>query len=96
MGVLWEVVQTGLMYGQKRKSDTIEDRVQSLEDQLQLTQNTMRQLVRKLEEIHGLDIDGDGRVAYPYLTFRKTAAGQLLYQAFEAKRYQSRIDEAWR
>jgi hypothetical protein len=62
MGILWEVVQTGLMYGQKRKSDTIEDRVQALEDQLQLTQNTLRTLVRKIEEIHGLDIDGDGRV----------------------------------
>lgn len=62
MGVLWEVVQTGLMYGQKRKSDTIEDRVQALEEKLQLTQNTIRQLVRKLEEIHGLDIDGDGRI----------------------------------
>jgi uncharacterized Rmd1/YagE family protein len=62
MGILWEVVQTGLMYGQKRKSDTVEDRVQALEEKLQLTQNTMRQLVKKLEEIHGLDIDGDGRV----------------------------------
>ena len=50
------------MYGQKRKSDTVEDRVQALEEKLQLTQNTMRQLVKKLEEIHGLDIDGDGRV----------------------------------
>ncbi len=62
MGILWEVVQTGLMYGQKRKSDTIEDRVQSLEDQLTLTQNTLRELVKKIEEIHGLDIDGDGKV----------------------------------
>ena len=62
MGILWEVVQTGLMYGQKRKSDSVEDRVQSLEEQLLLTQNTLRDLVKKLEEIHGLDIDGDGRV----------------------------------
>ena len=62
MGILWEVVQTGLMYGQKRKSDSVEDRVQFLENQLILTQNTLRDLVRKLEEIHGLDIDGDGRV----------------------------------
>jgi uncharacterized Rmd1/YagE family protein len=62
MGVLWEIVQTGLMYGQKRKSDTVEDRVQSLEDRLSLTQNTLRSLVKKLEEIHGSDIDGDGRV----------------------------------
>ena len=62
MGVLWEVLQTGLMYGQKRKSDTIEDRVRALEDQLQLTQNTLRNLVKKIEEIHGLDVDGDGRI----------------------------------
>ncbi len=62
MGILCEVVQTGLMYGQKRKSDSVEDRVQSLEEQLTLTQNTLRELVKKIEEIHGLDIDGDGKV----------------------------------
>jgi hypothetical protein len=62
MGILWEIVQTGLMYGQIRKSDTIEDRVKSLEDQLSRTQDTLRNLVRKLEQIQGIDIDGDGRV----------------------------------
>jgi uncharacterized coiled-coil protein SlyX len=62
MGVLWEVVQTGLMYGQKRKSDSVEDRVRALEDQLQLTQNTLRALVKKLEEMRGEDIDHDGRI----------------------------------
>jgi uncharacterized coiled-coil protein SlyX len=62
MGVLWEVVQTGLMYGQKRQSDSVEDRVRALEDQLRLTQNTLRALVRKLEEMRGEDIDHDGRI----------------------------------
>ena len=62
MGMLWEVVQTGLMYGQKRKSDSVEDRVRALEDQLQLTQNTLRSLVKKLEQLHGMDIDQDGRI----------------------------------
>ncbi len=62
MGVLWEVVQTGLMYGQKRKSDTIDDRVRAIEEQLQLTHNTLRNLVKKIEEIHGLDVDGDGKI----------------------------------
>jgi DNA-binding MarR family transcriptional regulator len=62
MGVLWEIVQTGLMYGQHHKSDSIEDRVQSLEEQLRLTQNTLRTLVKKLEEMHGIDIDQDGRI----------------------------------
>lgn len=62
MGVLWEVVQTGLMYGQKRKSDSVEDRVRALEDQLRLTQDTLRSSVKKLEQLHGLDIDQDGRI----------------------------------
>ena len=62
MGILWEVVQTGLMYGQKRKSDTVEDRVQFLENQLLRTQDTLRELVKKIEKIHGLDIDGDGKI----------------------------------
>jgi hypothetical protein len=50
------------MYGQKRKSDSVEDRVQFLENQLTRTQNTLRELVKKIEEIHGLDIDGDGKI----------------------------------
>ncbi|MHC4243737.1 MAG: hypothetical protein ACYS3N_18940 [Planctomycetota bacterium] len=62
MGILWEVVQTGMMYGQKRKSDSVEDRVQFLENQLIRTQDTLRELVKKIEEIHGLDIDGDGKI----------------------------------
>ncbi len=62
MGLLWEIVQSGFMYGQKRKSDTIQDRVVFLEEQLRRTQDTIRELVKKLEEIHGMDIDGDGRV----------------------------------
>ena len=62
MGILWEIVQTGLMYGQKRKSDTVEDRVQYLEERLTATQNTLRSLVKKLEEMQGADIDGDGKI----------------------------------
>ncbi len=62
MGILWEVLQTGLMYGQKRTSDSIDDRVRFLEDQLQRTQDTLRTLVKKIEELHNLDVDGDGKV----------------------------------
>ena len=60
--MLWEIVQTGLMYGQKRKSDSVEDRVQYLEDQVAATQGTLRNLVKKLEEINKSDIDGDGTI----------------------------------
>lgn len=62
MGVLWEILQSGFIYHQKTKSDSVEDRVLYLEDQLRRTQDTMRTLVRKIEEIHGLDIDDDGKV----------------------------------
>ena len=62
MGILWEIVQTGLMYGQHRKSDSVDDRVKFLEDQVVATQNTLRNLVKKLEEINKADFDGDGKV----------------------------------
>ena len=62
MGALWEIVQTGLMYGQYKKSDTVEDRVHILEQRLLATQTTLQKLVKKIEEIHGMDIDGDGRI----------------------------------
>ncbi len=62
MGILWEIIQTGLMYGEHRKSNTIEDRVQSLEDRLAATQTTMKNLVMKLEEILKSDIDGDSKI----------------------------------
>ena len=42
--------------------DSVEDRVQSLEDRLTATQNTLRSLVKKLEEMQGADIDGDGKI----------------------------------
>ena len=62
MGLLWEIVQSGFVYGQHQKTESIEDRVTLLEAQLQETQNTIRMLVKKLEELHGLDVDGDGHV----------------------------------
>lgn len=62
MGVLWEILQSGFIYHQKTKSDTVEDRVAALEGEVRRTQETIRALVRKLEELHGLDIDNDGKV----------------------------------
>ncbi len=62
MGILWEILQSGFIYGQKRKSDSIEDRIDFLEEQQRRTRDTLQALVRKLEEIHRLDIDGDGSI----------------------------------
>ena len=62
MGALWEILQTGMMYGQYKKSGSVEERVDFLEKKLLATQDTLQKLVKKIEEIHGLDIDGDGRI----------------------------------
>ncbi len=62
MGALWEIVQSGLMYGQYRKSESVEERVEALESHLRATQDTLRTLVKKLEELHGIDIDQDGKI----------------------------------
>ena len=65
MGVLWEILQSGLMYGHYRKTTSTEDRLAYVEQQLASTQETLKKLVLKLEELHGLDIDGDGTVNKP-------------------------------
>ena len=62
MSVLWEILQSGFIYNQHRKAGTLEERVQFLEEQQEKAQQALEKLVRKLEEIHNLDIDGDGRV----------------------------------
>ena len=62
MGLLWEIVQSGFVYGQHKKTETIEGRVELLEAQVQETQATFRKRVKMLEELHGLDVDGDGHV----------------------------------
>jgi hypothetical protein len=62
MGALWEIVQSGLMYGQYRKSESIADRVDALDAHLRSTQDTLKALVKKLEELHGIDIDQDGKI----------------------------------
>ena len=62
MGALWEILQTGMMYGQYKKSDSVEDRVEFLEKKLLATQDTLQKLVKKIEEMHDLDIDGDGKI----------------------------------
>ncbi len=62
MGALWEILQSGLMYGHYRKSNSMEDRLAFVEQDLARTQETLKTLVKKLEEIHKLDIDGDGSV----------------------------------
>lgn len=62
MSVLWEILQSGFIYKQHRQAGTIEERIQFLEEQQQKAQETLELLVKKIEEIHGLDIDGDGSV----------------------------------
>jgi hypothetical protein len=62
MGFLWEIVQSGFILNQHQKSSRVEDRVAFLEQQLNATQNTIRELVKQLEQKLGYDIDKDGRV----------------------------------
>jgi hypothetical protein len=50
------------MYGHYRKTNSTEERLEFVEQQLASTQETLKKLVIKLEEIHGLDVDVDGTV----------------------------------
>ena len=48
MGALWEILQSGLMYGHYRKTTSTEDRLAYVEQQLASTQETLKKLVIKL------------------------------------------------
>jgi chaperonin cofactor prefoldin len=62
MGLIWDLIQHGQIRDANRKSDTLELRVEQLEQELARTNETLMQLLRALERRFGDDLDGDGRV----------------------------------
>lgn len=62
MGLFWDLMQQSQISEQQKAAQSVEQRVASLERQLQETQQLQRRLLTVLEEHFGRDIDGDGRV----------------------------------
>lgn len=62
MGIFWELLQQDELEKQQKQADTIEDRVDLLEEELAKTKDLLRQTLAALEESIGKDIDGDGKL----------------------------------
>jgi hypothetical protein len=62
MGFLWDIIQQNQLSEHATRTGTLEQRVASLEDELRRTQQTLRDVVRGLEQRLGEDLDRDGRI----------------------------------
>ena len=62
MGLIWDLIQHGQIQDSQRRADTLEQRVERLEDELRRTNETLIKLLRGLEKRFGEDLDGDNRV----------------------------------
>lgn len=62
MGLFWDLYQQSQISQQEQRSSTLEDRVSRLEADLLETRQLLRQVLGRLEESLGEDINHDGRI----------------------------------
>ena len=62
MGLFWDLYQQSQISQHSRESQELEYRVRELENELQRTQELLRDVIGRLEQHVGKDLDGDGRV----------------------------------
>ena len=62
MGTFWDLWQESELDYQRQVSASLEDRVCDLEEALTATITLLQSAIKELEEIHGKDLDGDGRI----------------------------------
>ncbi len=62
MGLFWDLLQQSQISDHSHRADTLESRVVNLEQELRLTRQLLHDVIRRLEERLGTDLDRDGRV----------------------------------
>lgn len=62
MGFLWDLFQQSQIAEQDERSSGIDERVGVLEDELRKTQLLLRDVIGRLEERIGGDLDGDDKI----------------------------------
>ena len=62
MGTFWDLWQESDLMYQNQRSNSIEDRLDYLEEKLDRTTNLLEKLMSALEEATDEDIDGDGTI----------------------------------
>ena len=62
MGLFWDLYQQSQISGHKERAGALEQRVAQLEDELRQTRELLREVIGRLEQHVGQDLDRDGRV----------------------------------
>lgn len=62
MGLFWDLMQQDEIDSQKVKAESLEDRVELLEEQLSKTRKLLMDTLHVLEKHVNMDIDQDGKI----------------------------------
>ncbi|MEM6517677.1 MAG: hypothetical protein AAF688_15960 [Bacteroidota bacterium] len=62
MGIFWDLLQQDELNKQKDQADSLEERVNQLETELEHTKILLRKTLEALETHVQIDIDGDGNL----------------------------------
>jgi hypothetical protein len=62
MGIFWDLIQQDELEKQKNQADSLDDRVDQLEKDLETTRALLRKTLEALESHTQTDIDGDGKL----------------------------------
>jgi hypothetical protein len=62
MGLFWDLYQQSQISAGAEKSGALEARVVALEHELRRSQEILHEVIKRLEQHIGKDLDGDGQV----------------------------------
>lgn len=62
MGLFWDLYQQSQISQHAERASTTEERVQRLESEVQRLNSLLRDVIGRLEQHVGVDLDRDGRV----------------------------------
>ena len=62
MGLFWDLYQQSQISDHTARADSLDARVQRLETEVQRLSDLLRQVIGRLEQHVGVDLDRDGRI----------------------------------
>lgn len=62
MGLFFDLIQDSQISKQRTRADSLEERIENLETELQKTRQALYNLLIQLEKHFGQDIDKDGKI----------------------------------
>lgn len=62
MGIFWDLIQQDELEKQKKEANSLEERVEQLENELNKTKTLLKKTLVALETHLSKDIDGDGKM----------------------------------